>query len=253
VKFAGIGGHYQTSHARDNRVITAFNMHPGGNVDKRTNLYFLQTDDLGRTWQNVRGEPVALPLAAADNLALVHDYRAEQRNVYIHDLDLDSAGRPVILYITSAGHQPGPPADPRWWTIAFWREETWKFVQLAPANHNYSTGSLYLEADGLWRIIGPVQPGPQPVGAGGEIAIWTSRDTGGTWELEREVTRDSTRNHNYVRRPVNAHPDFYAFWADGDTEQLSPTKLYFTNKTGDQVWELPYDMSGDTAEPQRRP
>ena len=54
-KFAGMGGHYQTSHQRGNRVITAFNMHPGGNVDKRTNLYFLQTDDMGRTWRNVAG------------------------------------------------------------------------------------------------------------------------------------------------------------------------------------------------------
>ena len=57
-KFAGMGGHYQTSHQRGQRVITAFNMHPGGNVDKRTNLYFLQTDDLGRTWRNAHGEAV---------------------------------------------------------------------------------------------------------------------------------------------------------------------------------------------------
>jgi hypothetical protein len=37
-KMAGIGGHYQTSHQRGKKVFTAFNRHPGGNVDKRTDL-----------------------------------------------------------------------------------------------------------------------------------------------------------------------------------------------------------------------
>ncbi|MHB8953181.1 MAG: BNR-4 repeat-containing protein [Pirellulaceae bacterium] len=253
VKFAGMGGHYQTSHVRDGRVITAFNMHPGGNVDKRTNLYFLQTDDIGKTWRNVCGEPVELPLTDTKNPALVHDYQAEQRNVYIHDLDLDREGRPVILFITSAGHQPGPSGDPRWWTVACWRQEKWEFTHVTRANHNYTTGSLYIEADDAWRIIGPVEPGPQPIGSGGEVAIWTSRDAGRTWGKERDVTQASAMNHNYVRRPINAHPDFYAFWADGNPDQFSPSKLYFTNRVGDRVWQLPYDMGGDTAEPQLHP
>jgi len=97
-KLAGIGGHYQTSHQCGNRVITAFNMHPGGNVDKRTNLYFLQTDDFGRTWRNVRAEPVKTPLVEPNNPALVRDYQAEMRLVYIHDLDLDRQGRSAIAY-----------------------------------------------------------------------------------------------------------------------------------------------------------
>ena len=25
-------------------------------------------------------------------------------------------------------------------------------------------------------------------------------------------------NHNYVRRPIHAQPDFYALWADGDPD-----------------------------------
>ncbi|MBI5817944.1 MAG: BNR-4 repeat-containing protein [Verrucomicrobia bacterium] len=248
VKFAGMGGHYQTSHVRGNRVITAFNMHPGGNVDKRTNLYFLQTDDFGKTWRNVRGEPVELPLADPKNPALVHDYQAGQRNVYIHDLDLDRNGRPVILFITSAGHQPGPGGDPRWWTVAHWLGDKWKFTQVTRANHNYSTGSLYIEAD-AWRIIGPTERGPQPVGSGGEVGVWASRDAGKTWSKERDVTRGSARNHNYVRRPVNAHPGFYAFWADGNPDELSPSKLYFTNKAGDKVWQLPDAMSGGGSAP----
>lgn len=247
-KFAGMGGHYQTSHQRGRQVVTAFNMHPGGNVDKRTNLYFLQTDDLGRTWRNVQGEPVTTPLADPQNPALVRDYAAEKRLVYIHDLDLDAAGRPVILYLTSASFPPGPDGDPRWWTIAHWTGTTWQYAELTRANHNYSTGSLYLEED-QWRVIGPTERGPQPLGSGGEIAVWSSRDEGQTWSKQRDVTRGSSWNHNYVRRPINAHAEFYAFWADGNPDQLSPSHLYFTNRSGDSVWQLPYNMPGEFAQP----
>ena len=54
-------------------------------------------------------------------------------------------------------------------------------------------------------------------------------------------------NHNYVRRPVNAHPEFYAYWSDGNPDRLSESHLYFTNIAGDRVWRLPYNMPGDSA------
>lgn len=247
-KMAGIGGHYQTTHQIGDRVISAFNMHPDGNVDRRTNLYFLQTDDMGATWRNVRGEPVDTPLTTPYNDALVRDYWSEERMIYIHDLDLDDQGRPVILYTTGAHHQPGPIGDPRWWTIARWDGNDWQYAEICPANHNYSTGSIYLEGD-VWRVIGPTDPGPQPFSCGGEVAIWTSRDHGQTWTKERDVTVGSPRNHQYVRRPINAHPDFYAFWADGDPDAFGESHLYFCNRAGDRVWRLPYDMTEDYAQP----
>ncbi len=247
-KLAGIGGHYQTSHQRGKKIVTTFNRHPGGGVDKRTDLYFLQTDDAGRTWRNVRGEPVAVPLTTPENPALVRDYAAAGRLVYIHDLDLDAAGRPVILYTTSANHAPGPPGEPRWLTVARWTGQHWTFTEVTRANHNYSTGSLLLEGD-VWRIVAPTENGPQPIGSGAEIAIWSSRDQGKTWRKDLDVTRGSPMNHNYVRRPMDPHPDFYTFWADGDPDKLSPSHLYFANRAGDKVWQMPYDMQGDVAKP----
>ena len=246
-KYAGMGGHYQTSGQCGKQTSTAFNMHPGGNVDKRTDLFYLQTDDLGRTWRNAAGQAVTVPLAGPKNPALVRDYAAEGRLVYIHDIDLDRAGHPVILYVTSADSKPGPHGDPRWWTVASWTGSAWRFTEVTRANHNYSTGSLYL-SDGEWRIIGPTEKGPQPVG-GGEVAVWVSRDAGQTWGKERDVTRGSAMNQNYVRRPVNAHPDFYAYWADGNPDKLTPSHIYFTNKAGDRVWQLPYDMPEAFAKP----
>jgi hypothetical protein len=248
-RFAGLGGHYQTSHQVGSRIITAFNMHPGGNVDRRTNLYYLQTDDFGQTWRNVRGEAVPVPLLEPQNGALVRDYQAEKRLVYIHDLDLDARGQPMILFTTSGDHRPRPGGDPRWWTVAFWREGRWQYREVTRANHNYSTGSLYREAGSQWRILGPTEPGPQPVGSGGEVAAWISPDDGATWRKQRQLTRQSPANHNYVRRPFNAHPDFYGFWADGNPDRFSPSRLYFASQSGDRVWQLPEQMKGEESEP----
>lgn len=250
-KLAGMGGHYQVSNEQNGKVITAFNMHPGGNVDKRTNLYFLQTEDGGETWRTASGEVVETPLIDPACSALVHDYRSEKRLVYMKDIGFDAKGNPVILYLTSSSHQPGPQGAPRTWTLAHWTGSEWGLHDITTSTHNYDMGSLYIEPDGTWRVIAPTEKGPQEHGTGGEIAIWISRDDGKTWQKVRDVTQNSALNHGYVRRPQHAHPDFYGFWADGNPDMLSESRLYFTNKSGEMTWRLPYDMDGRVAMPER--
>jgi hypothetical protein len=250
-KMAGIGGHYQTSHLAGGKILTAFNRHPGGAVDRRTDLYFMQSEDGGDTWVSAAGKSVELPLSAPENPARVHDFESARRLIYIHDLDLDSNGRPVILFVSSADHRPGPPGDPRRWSVARWNGGRWIFTTVTRANHNYSTGSLVLGPGDRWEIVGPTEPGPQPLGSGGEVAAWESLDAGETWSKRRDLTKGSPRNHNYVRRPLNAHPDFAAFWADGDPDAESRSCLYFSNRAGDAVWRLPYDMTQELESPER--
>ena len=67
----------------------------------------------------------------------------------------------------------------------------------------------------------------------------------------KQLTRNSARNHTYVRRPVNANPDFYALWADGNARQSSESYLYFTNQRGDHVWRLPASMTADSSAPEQ--
>lgn len=88
-------------------------------------------------------------------------------------------------------------------------------------------------------------------GTGGEMALWESQDAGESWSKIRDVTWDSPRNHKYARRPVNAHPDFHAFWADGHPDVQSPSHLYFTNRDGSEVWRLPYTMEEASERPER--
>ncbi len=251
-KLAALGGHYQTSRQQGGRVITAFNYHPGGTPDTRTNLYYAETSDFGETWRTASGEVLQTPLVDVHNPALVRDYEAEKRLVYMKDISFDAKGHPVILVITSAAYEPGPKGDPRIWTLVRWTGTEWTFTEVTTSDHNYDMGSLYIEPDGVWRIVAPTEPGPQKWGTGGEMVLWLSKDDGGTWTKELDITHGSPRNHAYARRPVNAHPDFYAFWTDGNPDGFSESHLYFTNKNGDGVWELPYEMSGEKAQPKAR-
>ena len=109
-------------------------------------------------------------------------------------------------------------------------------------------GSLYIEKD-RWQIIGPTEPGPQRYGTGGEMAIWTSDDEGTTWKRSVQLTSGSIRNHSYSRRPQHANEAFYSFWADGNADKFSESKLYFCNKDGTKLYLLPYDMKNDFEKP----
>ncbi len=248
-KLAGMGGHYQSSNVWKKKIVSVFNYHPGGDVNKRTNIYFVQTDDLGETWKNINGKSLITPLSDIQGDALVKDYEAEGKLAYINDVNFDKEGNPIILAVLSSHFEPGPKGDPREWMLIHWKNGQWNFRKVCESTHNYDMGSLYVEGN-TWRIIGPTEPGPQKYGTGGEMALWESYNEGVDWKKIRMITQGSSRNHSYTRRPLNAHNDFYAFWADGDADKLSESKLYFSNKKGDKVRVLPYNMEQDFQMPE---
>ncbi|MCE5252152.1 BNR repeat-containing protein [bacterium] len=262
-------GHYQISWTHGGTIGTAFNYHPAtlasnwkdptvdnnpsaklNGLNYRTNLYYLQSDDFGTTWKNAGGQIIAVPVTDKLNGALVHDYEHEGLLVYMKDINFDADGNPVILYITSRGYQAGSANAPRTWTTARWDGKKWHINPVTVSDNNYDMGSLYIEEDGTWRIIGPTETGPQKYNPGGEIAVWVSKDRGESWKNVCSVTSHSIYNHTYVRRPVNAHPDFYAFWADGSGRELSPSRLYMCDRTGEHPLRFPEHMTGEFEKPQ---
>ncbi len=242
-------GHYQVSGLGKNRIGSAFNYHPKGKgLNWRTNLYYVESDDFSKSWQTADGQTLSLPLTKVANEALVYDYAAEGLNVYVKDIRFDEHDRPVILYLTSKGYESGPVNDPRTWTIARWTGSDWAIHPITTSDNNYDMGELWIESPTDWRIIAPTETGPQAYNPGGEIAAWSSSDLGVTWKKSGQLTSGSERNHTYVRRPVNAHPDFYAIWADGHGRKPSESYLYFCDQTGN-VWMLPRSMTSGTAKP----
>lgn len=243
-------GHYQVSWPNRERLGTAFDVHPPPlGLNQRANIYYLETADFGRSWRTAAGEQVQTPIRDAASPALVLDTRAQGLLVYLKDLQYDDAGRPVLLYLTAKSFDPGPKGGPRVWWTARWTGEKWEHARVCQSDHNYDHGSLYLSGAN-WRVIAPTAPGPQPDSTGGEIEEWVSRDAGRNWRRASAWTSHSAMNHTYVRRPLGAHKDFIALWADGDALKPSASSLYFADARG-RVFRLPQTMRGEFERPER--
>ena len=262
-------GHYQNAKVRYDltncdqdgkpRVIlgTAFNYHPGtprGNrgvgLNWRTNIYYMESDDFGKTWRAVDSKPLELPILKSDSDALVRNYEEENLNVYITDLEYDSEGRPMIAYVTSKGFESGPESGPRDFCFARWDGKEWLFSKVCQVDNNYEFSNIYPEevGNGVVRLVGSFEDGPQGYNTGGEISQWISRDFGRTWSKEYQLTEGSLYNQCFPRRTVDASPDFYAFWADGSGREKSISNLRFSTKDG-KVFELPRKMTKDWEAP----
>jgi len=249
-KLAGMGGHFQVSGVYGKKLVTVFDYHPGGDVDRRTNLYLLQTDDLGRTWKTIDNKIVETPVTDIGSAALIRDFKAEGKLVYISDLNFDTRGNPVILVVLGSESGSGPGSGVKEWVVVHWKDQKWDFNRVCTSDHFYDKGFLDIEED-EWRIVGTTEPGPQKNGTGGEIALWVSRKEGRDWEKIRDVTTNSRYNNAFVRGIMNPSKDFYAVWADGDADKFSISHLYFTNEKCNRVWVLPYEMKKDLEKPVR--
>ncbi|NCB06773.1 MAG: hypothetical protein EOM73_01255 [Bacteroidia bacterium] len=241
-------GHYQVSNIFQGRIAgTFFNRHPQGNVDRRTDLYYLQTADMGKTWTNAAGEMIDVPLLNPESMARAVEYHSFGKNVYILDMGFDTAGKPVCLYIRSNGHEPGPKSAPYEWCVTRWDGKQWQTSIITESDHNYDMGSLYISKK-EWKLVGPTVSGPQKWGVGGELQIWKSTDNGKSWTVEKNLTQNSEFSHSYVRRPVDFKAPFCFFWAAGHPHQFSKSELYFGDFSG-KVWKLPYEMNDDYMKP----
>ena len=116
------------------------------------------------------------------------------------------------------------------------------------SDHVCDSGCLYIEGQSDWKILAPTAPGPEPGSPGGEMLAWSTDDFGRAW-TRTDLTRSSDLNHNYLRRPLNAQPEFYALWCDGAIRRPSLSRLYFATREGD-VYRMPEQMPSANAAPE---
>ncbi len=255
-KLAGIpnkkgerAGHYQASEIFQGGAIagTFFNRHIDGHPDTRTDLYYMQTRDLGETWETIKGKRVKTPVNKVKSPIRVIDYYSQGKNAYMKDMSFDEAGNPYCLYVISNGHEPGPDNAPYEWMLTYYQEGEWITRNITTSDHNYDMGSFYLMKDS-WKVVAPTEPTPQAWGVGGEIVIWESKDQGKTWNKSIEVTNNSALNHSYMRKPLDYKAPFCFFWATGHPHEMSISELYFGDFKGN-YWKLPYWMENDWEKP----
>ena len=207
----------------------------------------MQTRDNGISWEDINENSSSIPLKDVDIKERVVDYQVQNKNVYLKDIDFDNQGNPVCLYLTSGGHEPGPKNEPYQWCVTFWTGAKWNSSIICESDHNYDMGSIFL-SDTVWKIVAPIENGPQEYGTGGEIEIWKSYSNGIDWIKDRSVTKASELNHSYVRRPIDAKAPFCYFWANGNAEEFSSSEIYFGDFDGN-IWKLPYTMNEDFEAP----
>ena len=242
-------GHYEITgyDPVTGKIVVTFNRHKNGDCDTRTNIYYLESSDWGKTWKTASGKKVETPVTTLDSPALILDAQSKGQNVYIKDVNFDSKGRAVVLFVTSYGHKPGPKYGPRQWSVARWTGKEWEFHDITTSTHNYDSGSIWVE-DGEWTVIAPTGKGPQLWQTGGEVEMWKSYDKGATWTKIKELTEDSRYNMGYCRRPLHAADGFYCFWSDGNPERLTQSHLYFCDREGN-VFIMPYKFSDEWTRP----
>ncbi|MHC4673307.1 MAG: BNR-4 repeat-containing protein [Planctomycetota bacterium] len=239
-------GHHAVSWKHKNKIALAFNTY----VNKKgqntpTNIYYMETSDLGKNWRNVRRKKVDLPLKKVDNPALVRDYGSQKWLIYPKDLNIDRFGFPTILYIMKREIDSPNRKMSCIWTTARWYGRDWEFSGQIRSDKILDVACLNIDQNRNVRLIGPTQTGPQPDQPGGEIIMWTTETQGRSW-FKKTITQNSKFNHNCVRRPVNAHQQFDSFWFDG---QPCHSRLYFADNAGN-AFVLPTNMTKDFEKPQ---
>ena len=243
-------GHYQISaQYQEKKIGTFFNRHPNGIVDRRTDLYYIESSDLGESWNTADQQPISIPVTEKNSPSRVEDYASLKKNIYLKDMVFDSSGRPICLYIRSNGHKPGPVSQPYEWCITKWNGSKWTTHSITTSDHNYDMGSLLFFNEDLY-LVAPTAIGPQKWGVGGELQVWKSDDLGYHWIKERDLTHKSVMNHSYVRKSENFKAPFIFFWSNGDAHQFSKSELFFGNLNG-EIWKLPYSMEKEYELPQK--
>lgn len=203
---------------------------------RRYNVYYAWTGDGGRTWHRSDGSDYSLPIGedTAEKL-----YDCGQRGVWLKDIQLDAAGRPLILFLDAEVETFASR-----WLVLRQTEAGWRTSEIGVSDHMYDDGGLvYLGEDDI-RVYAPTTA-VQPREDGGEIEEWQSVDGGVTWANTRHLTAGSLYSHNNVK-VVFGHElspgDLRVVWSYGDSNYPPETTEVRLHAYG-EGWTGPTEVS----------
>lgn len=178
---------------------------------RRYNVYYACSEDGGHTWQRSDRTPYELPITEETAEKL---YDCGEHGVWLKDIQLDSAGHPLILFCD---------ADTATYESALkllrHDGDAWHVSQVAVSDHMYDDGAVVALPGKDLRVYAPTTA-VQPLEDGGEIEEWVSPDGGDTWTNSRHITSGSVLSHNCVKT-VHGHEfgpgDLRILWSYGDS------------------------------------
>ncbi len=191
---------------------------------QRYHVWYAYSDDGGETWRRADGTPYELPITEPTS-EMVFESDVPDHGVWLKDIQLDSQGKPYILFIDG-----NTLTYDCVWRLAEYSDGRWNIYEVAPSQHMYDGGALVILADDDFRVYAPTTPS-QPYQDGGEIDEWQSIDGGRTWKKTRQLTSGSEFCHNHVKTVFNhGRGDFRVFWNYGDAVNPPSSRdvaLYF--------------------------
>lgn len=226
VQLAAIdAGHTFVTARQLNKVGMALACYSAGqDPTAATNLYYLETPDAGKTWQDVKRANLKLPVTGEEPGLRAWEYRSIQWTVLLKDMGF-TAGRPVILYLNGRPATPGQP-PPAAWTTARFVPRGWESTGLLLASTLADPGQLYFEPANAWRLftarnapVAPARRGPKAP-AHEDFVAWYTEDQGRSW-YRRAAISGNPSDRNVLVRPVDAQPECYALWITGEVGEGS--------------------------------
>lgn len=185
------GGHYQISTYANSVLYSVYDYHPDSNVDKRTNISIIKSEDYGTTWTNLAGKPLELPLVTDDKDALVYDAEALGKYVYLKDVIVDKEGKLRISFVESDSGDP---------TTGTRYNKEWvdgEVITLGATTHNFNSGVYLEDKDDLYLVT----TGMGICGySGGSLELHRQTDEG--WVLEDTV---DDYNYSFARRTLGGN------------------------------------------------
>ncbi len=245
---AGFGeGHAFISGRHQNKVGVALTYQPAGMPkDEQTNLYYCETSDFGGSWQGYPRSSIALPLNSANNQALVCDFGSQWR-YFLRDLAFDPRGNPLMLYIMRHLRNSSPAPDTRIWYTSRWAIREWETTGTVRTDSDFDGGCILGEKN-IWHMVLPSIAEPQISTSGGSLVRWKTEDQGRSW-YPQQLSFDPAVNHNWVRRVVEAAPELWFLWSDGNSRRPGESRIWLGDRAGNAL-VLPTAMTADFQKPE---
>lgn len=204
------------NEGKGNTITATFNYHPCaviGHQKTRSNCYYMKMNCADGSWENVQGEPLALPVTkeSADAHALV-----EEGGMRLGICRADEDGNPHLFFRQGTVRY-------RRWTGSEWQAQ----VIVAPDPKNQDGDFLINSPKEIRMFLA------ERVGDKGEVGVWRTNNGGLQWEKESSLISSDSADFIVGVLVRNAHPDARVVVSEITPKQDSPgRKMYLFGDHG---------------------